>query len=112
MTFISVSNDEIVFEGMKYPIMQFQNSKSRKIGFQVMDISKPLLSVSKLRENGYRVVFDVEGSEGSYIQDTRNPEDWWQVQQRNGVFSLKAWIKPHANSARHLGFLQSFRRQE
>ena len=112
MTFISASKDEITSEGMKYPIMQFQNSKSRKIGFQVMDISKPLLSVSKLRENGYRVVFDVEGSEGSYIQDTRNPEDWWQVQQRNGVFSLKAWITPHGNSARHLGFLQSFQRQE
>ena len=55
---------------------------------QVTEVSKALLSVSKLTSKGCRVVFD-EGN--SYIEN-KSTGDWIPMEERHGMYFLKMWI--------------------
>ena len=67
--------------------------------FQLAAINKPLVSVSKLIEQGYRVVFD---ERGSYIVHKKTQKIIWMRKER-GVFVVDAYIAKNPD--------QGFRRQ-
>ena len=56
---------------------------------QITDVSKGLLSVSKLVRAEKRVVFD---DEGSYIEDKRTGEIM-SLREVGGMYMLKLWVK-------------------
>ena len=56
-----------------------------------MDISKPFLSVSKVLKRGYKVIFDAEDDEGSWIVH-KSTNAWYRLYERGGVFVLPAWL--------------------
>ena len=62
-----------------------------------MDVSKPLLSVSRMVKRGYRVVFDTEQNGGSYIESKDGT--WFKVYERNGVYVLPSWVRPFEGQA-------------
>ena len=55
---------------------------------QVVDVHKPLLSVSKIIEQGHKVVFS---KDGSYIELTSGEK--LQLQSRDGVFELEVLVR-------------------
>ena len=58
--------------------------------FQVTDVTKALVSVSKIVANGNKVVFD--GS-GSFIENKRSRERLW-MREDNGVYVLYVYVAP------------------
>ena len=56
--------------------------------FQLAAINKPLISVSKLIENGYKVVFD---GDNSYILHKRTKKII-KMRKERGVFVVDAYI--------------------
>ena len=60
----------------------------RMLTAQVCDVTKPLLSVSRMVACGHRVVFDTGAS---YIEDKTSGERIW-LNESNGMFMLKLWV--------------------
>ena len=58
--------------------------------FQIAGINKPLVSVSKLIDEGWRVVFDVEGSYLLHKATKRKI----MMERTRGVFTVEAYIEP------------------
>ena len=63
-----------------------------QIKAQVCDVSKPLMSVSRLVKAGHSVVF---GPEAAYIQDGTTGERM-SLQESGGMFTLKMWVQNKA----------------
>ena len=61
----------------------------RNITAQVCEVTKALLSVRRLVENGHRVVFDPTGS---YIEDCQTREKM-RMEEKNGLYLMKVWTK-------------------
>ena len=61
--------------------------------FQVAAINKPLVSVSKLTEQGYRVVFDDE----SYIYHKKSKQVI-KMRKERGVYVVDAYVPKKADS--------------
>ena len=87
-TYTSASGHAVPTLGCKRTVLRFQNGKTGAVEFDVMDVPKPLLSVSKVLKKGYRVVFDTECS---YIENKKNGE-WFKLYERGGVFVLPSWL--------------------
>ena len=68
---------------------------SRTIKAQVCEVSKPLMSVSRLVKAGNSVVFSAQGS---YIEDDASGERI-HLEEVNGMFNLKVWVKTGAAQA-------------
>lgn len=66
-----------------------QEGHTRAIRAQVCDVSKPLMSVSKLVRAGNIVVF---GPDESYVQDNSTGEKMALV-ENGGMFTLRVWVK-------------------
>ena len=64
-----------------------------------MDVSKPLLSVSRMVKRGYRVVFDSEQNGGSYARHMASDKRY-RLHERNGVYVLPSWVRPFDGPAR------------
>ena len=58
--------------------------------FQVAGINKPLVSVSRLIDEGWRVVFDVDGSYVLHKKTTRKIT----MNRTRGVFTVEAYVEP------------------
>ena len=86
--YTSASGHSVPTLGSKRAKLQFQNGTTGAVDFQVMDVPKPLLSVSKVLKKGYRVVFDTECS---YIEN-KSTGVWFKLYERGGVFVLPAWL--------------------
>ena len=87
-TYTSASGHAVPTLGSKRTVLCFQNGKTGTVEFDVMDVPKPLLSVSKIIQKGYRVIFDTNGS---YIENKINGE-WFKLHERGGVFVLPSWL--------------------
>ena len=61
----------------------------RQIKAQVCDVSKPLMSVSRLVKAGNTVVF---APTESYIEDGHTG-DRLRLEENGGMFSLKMWVQ-------------------
>ena len=70
-----------------------------KVLFQVADVSRPLMSVSGIRERGDRVIF---GRCGGVIQ---NLNTGWETpfKKVNGVYVLSLWL-PDTDEEEQAGF--------
>ena len=64
----------------------------RNIKAQVCDVSKPLMSVSRLVKAGHSVVF---GPEAAYIEDGTTRERM-RLHESGGMFTLKMWVENKA----------------
>ena len=64
----------------------------RHIKAQVCDVSKPLMSVSRLVQAGNTVVF---GPQDAYIQDGATGERM-RLEESGGMFTLKMWVQNEA----------------
>ena len=62
---------------------------NRLITAQVTEVTKPLLSVSKMVKAGNTVVFD---QNGSYIYDGATGAIM-HLEDRNGMYLLKVWVR-------------------
>ena len=62
----------------------------RKMTFQVAAVNKALGSVSKMVENGNKMVFD---KDGSYIENKWSKDRLW-LREDNGVFVLDMLVAP------------------
>ena len=58
---------------------------------RVGEVKKALGSVSKICQGGNTVVFDDDGTEGSYIENTTMGEVTPLTEQR-GLYKLKMWV--------------------
>ena len=58
----------------------------RGITMQVREVNKGLLSVSRIAQKKYRVVYD---DEGSYMEDENTGEKLWLI-ERGGMYVLKS----------------------
>ena len=62
----------------------------RAMNLQVVDVRKPLGSVSRICAAGHRVVFD---DEGSYIEHKTSGEINW-LREEGGNYMLDVWVVP------------------
>ena len=72
----------------------------RTIKAQVCEVSKPLMSVSRLVHAGNTVVF---GPDDSYIHDNTTGERL-QLHEHNGMFTLRVWVRNNNNTPTTAGF--------
>ena len=82
--------------GTKAGVIATQEWTSLKGGeFQVAPVHKTLLSVSKMLDNGHRVVFDTEWS---YVEDIASGERT-TLKRKRGLFVLQAWVRPRVKKS-------------
>ena len=62
-------------------------------------VTKPLAAVSQICKAGHRVVMDLEGSEGSFIENKATGERT-NIYLENGVFVMDVWVSPPSGFAR------------
>ena len=85
-----VANGQITWKkDEKKCVMQNEGGTQKLLSFQVCDVHKPLLAVSKLCEAGYAVVFHPKWS---YIEDMETGEKM-DLEQREGLYQLRAWVR-------------------
>ena len=85
-----LANGEIIEnEGEKHMWLCSAEGVERTITAQVTDVSKPLMSVSKMVRAGNTVVF---APDGSYIYDGETGE-YMMLQEKNGMYLLNLWVK-------------------
>ena len=63
---------------------------ARKMAFSVMDVRRPIASVSKIVSSGNEVHFTPEGSWVKY----RSTGNFDRLHEKSGVYVLPAWIPP------------------
>ena len=68
----------------------------KNITFQVADVHKPLLSISRLADNGYICSL---GKEGGYLEDTLTGERIPLI-RRNNLYVMKAWVRQESGFVR------------
>jgi hypothetical protein len=84
---VKIDNEgEKVFDGWT------EEGLGRKVRAQVCDVNKALMSVRKIVAAGNRVIFDEEGSGGSFIEDKQTLERV-KLEDRNGMYMVKLWVK-------------------
>ena len=86
--YTSASGHAVPTLGSKRTVLRFQSGKTGAVEFDVMDVPKPLLSVSKVLQKGYWVIFDTDCS---YIENKVTGE-WFKLYERGGVFVLPSWL--------------------
>ena len=62
------------------------------MNFQVVDVSKALLSVHKVTEQGHDVQFSKKN--GNFIFLNGNPKDRLELRHVGGTYELDVWVKP------------------
>ena len=93
-----VANGQVIDNlGQKDCIVMARGGSSEQIlSFQICEVHKPLLSVSKLLAVGKRVIFD---DEWSYIEDKFTGERLTLV-PKDGLFELHCWVRPEQDFPR------------
>ena len=98
------NGEEVVSLGEKHCLLKFsekevQDGETMGMTFQVVDVSKALLSVSRVMEQGHDVIFTLRG-EGSAILVEGKAEQRILLRHSGGSFELDVWVKPEAGFAR------------
>ena len=65
------------------------NGLERHMVSQVCDVNKPLLSVSKIVQEGNKVVFS---KMGSFVEDETSGEKMY-MREAGGMYLVKLWVK-------------------
>ena len=80
--------------GQTHIPIAMDNGSRTMATFQVADVSRPLMSVSKVCEMGNRVVF---GFGGGYILNLETGATT-RFETKNGIYVFKFWIPPLSES--------------
>jgi len=88
----TANGDIVENEGEKHMVICSNEGVNRSITAQVTEVTKPLLSVSKMVNAGNTVVFS---KDNSYIYDEMTGEVM-NLEEKNGMFLLKLWTKPQS----------------
>ena len=95
-----VANGHVIHnKGQKNTVIQAEEGVPKLLSFQVCDVHKPLLAVSRLCEAGNAVVFHPAWS---YIENLRTGEKT-TLEQRDGLYELKVWMRSAAGFGRQGG---------
>ena len=70
-------------------LMTLGSNVAKKITFQIADVHKPLLSISRCADMGYHCVM---GKEGGYLEDQYSGERI-PLQRRDNLYMMKAWVR-------------------
>ena len=97
-TVFEVANGASIFNiGEKRCMMMTEGSGvPKKIVFQIADVHKPLLSISRLADNGFLCML---GKDGGYLEDTETGERI-PLTRRDNLYVMKAWVRQDAGFAR------------
>ena len=98
------NGEEVVSLGEKHCLLKFgekevHDGEAMGMTFQVVDVSKALLSVSRVMEQGHDVIFTQRG-EGSAILVDGKPNQRIPLRHSGGSFELDVWVKPEAGFTR------------
>ena len=86
-------------EGCKVLNVVLEDGQERTMKFNLAKVTKPLAAVSQICKAGHRVVMDLEGSEGSFIENKKTGERT-AIYMDNGVFVMDVWVSPPTGFAR------------
>ncbi len=70
-------------------ILQNDGGSEKLLSFQICDVHKPLLAVSRLCESGHAVVFHPDWS---YIENLQTGERM-TLEKNDGLYELRAWVR-------------------
>ena len=70
-------------------LMTLGSNSAKKIVFQVADVHKPLLSISRCADMGFRCHL---GKEGGFMEDTITGEQI-PLHRRDNLYVMKAWVR-------------------
>ena len=92
----TATGEEANVLGKKTLTCHLNNGSTKSLSFLVMEVMRPLASVSQMISRDCRVVFDGRSGEGSYIYH-KPTGDTHKLFLRHGVFILPVWIvdNPH-----------------
>ena len=99
------NNESIEHLGEKRCVMSLAGSDGRRdpategmtMSFQVVDVSKSLLSVSKVCEHGHEVMFT---KSGGVIMFNGDPNQSIPLRLPGGVYELGMWVRPQEGFVR------------
>ena len=93
--FHTSANDGKLYNlGETHVLIAFDNGARTLATFQVEDVSRPLMSVSKVCEMGNRVVF---GANGGYIMNLTTGAAT-QFVNKEGMYVFMMWVPPLSES--------------
>ena len=95
MTYQAAGGKDIPNLGATQPVLSLPNGDLNSMTFQVAPVNKILAAVSRITSHKCRVIFD-EPHIGSFIENKRTGGQI-PLNQTNGIFILKAWLKPNLN---------------
>ena len=92
----TATGEEVNVLGKKTLTCHLNNGSIKTLSFFVMEVMRPLASVSQMVSRSCRVVFDGRNGEGSYIYH-KPTGDTHTLFLSHGVFILPVWImdNPH-----------------
>ena len=76
-----------------------EQSSNMEMKFQVVDVSKALLSVHRVCQQGHSVLFS-DGPNGSAILVNGNAKDRIPLRHSGGTYELDVWVKPSQDFGR------------
>ena len=79
----------------------FEEGEAMTTSFDIVNITRPLLSVNQMVANGHNVVF---GRESSYIQVAGSTQKIY-LRQEGKLYMLDLWVKIPAEVARSSAFV-------
>ena len=91
--YTSASKNKVRVVGSRRVVVQFQDSTRSAIDFEVIDVHRPLISASKLCNNGFSIILAPESEGGSWLKQLATGHKL-RLFARNGVYVLPAWIEP------------------
>jgi hypothetical protein len=94
--FRAANGSEIKIYGEKRIPITTVTGRSAQVRYTIADVSRPLLAVCEICDQGKQVVFD---NTGSYILDKKT--GWWEPIERVGnAYDLTTWVYEDDNSVK------------
>ena len=96
ITYRAASGHPVPDMGSRTFDAQTTRCQNRRLTCKVGPVRKMLLSVTDTLSKNNRVVFDPQGS---YVENVVTG-DWTPIEQQNGIFIMKLWVKrgPHSSA--------------
>jgi len=82
----TATGETVEFQGFKTISYELEQGEKATVRFEVLDVTRPLLSVGKLRKTGHSMYLGTEGEESWIMKKKRKLQVWL----RNNVYWLRA----------------------
>ena len=93
------NGDTVDNEGERNCLMRTSESdgsdeSAMEVQFQIVDVSKALLSVHRVCEQGHKVLFAGKGEDSAILMNG-NAQDRMPLRNCGGTYELDVWVKPN-----------------